>query len=116
MRDTGHICGVRSRTIVGAKGVEQIPIDMSIYKYSYVLGQLQNNLLESTWDDDTNHLGIRIQHLEGVGGVAGDGTKVALSEQTTLLFVAVLLSPQLEPALQGEKVLIMPAVNVRQHA
>lgn len=74
-----------------------------------------HDLLKATRNNHTNHFGIRIQDLECVGGVAGDRSIITGCQETSLL-LCILLSPELEPALKVEEVLVMLLVNMGQNS
>lgn len=77
---------------------------------------MQTNLLKATRNDDTNHLRVRVQNLEGVGRVSRDRPIITLCQQASLLLPCALLRPELEPTLEVEEILSVLLVDVWQDA
>lgn len=75
----------------------------------------QNDLLKSTWRNNTNHFRIWIQDLKSVCCVLGHRSIITRNQDPSFL-ITIFLSPELESTTKVEEILIMGSMLVREYA
>lgn len=81
---------------------------------------MEEELLESSRNENTCELGVRLEQRKGVDCFEGDGADISLREDARLLDGSVglvgveVLAPELNAAFYGVKVLVCLLVDMRE--